>query len=202
MSSASNTFSGIYTVTIYVAAPGTPLHTEDGAHATSMAGHLYYVIDNGIEERKSYGFSPAKSGSISGPGRIMIDDESTYIAPRDSYTIQITEDQYKRLQEFGDRPKEHGFNMHYNGPTNSCVDFTWAALNHAGLHYRVVTLGQDGRELYEHAVFPDHEGMPKPLQNIDQIKRIKAPFPDSEHNREHYNPLPDRTLLAEDHQRE
>ncbi|WP_429326016.1 calcium-binding protein [Paraburkholderia sp. GAS348] len=38
------------------------------------------------------------------------------------------------MERFGDEPGDYGFDMNYNGLTNSCIDFTWAALKEGGLN--------------------------------------------------------------------
>lgn len=50
---------GKYTLSVYVAAPGTPL--LDGG--TSAAGHVYYDITH-ESDRKSFGFAPKEHGVI------------------------------------------------------------------------------------------------------------------------------------------
>ena len=169
-----------YTATVYVAAPGTPLTVPAGG--TSAAGHVYYSISDGGEE-KSYGFAPATHGQSSGPGKVYETDVKDYKDPRYARTMEISKEQYDKLQAFGKDPARHGFDMEYGGATNSCIDFTWGALNHAGLH-RDTLLGKD----------KDYEGALKPLDNILDIKSIDAPFPKSELNKEQQNRMPERSL--------
>ncbi|MGL4767389.1 MAG: hypothetical protein ACRCV6_04845 [Formosimonas sp.] len=175
-----------YTATIYVAAPGTPL--KDGG--TSLPGHVYYSISDGTNEY-SYGFAPIKHGSIYGQGHIVKDDVEQYKDPIYSRTMEISSEQYNKLNEFGQNPSKYGFDMTYAGTWNNCVDFTWKGLNHAGLHYR--TLGLIERKEYE--------GSLKPTHNVHDIKEISAPYPNSPLNGEHSNPWPKRTgiqlLLSE-----
>lgn len=166
-------------VTIYVAAPGTPLNSG----GTSEAGHVYYSISEG-QRSESYGFAPLIHGQSSGPGKVYHDDVADYKDPRYSRTMEISKEQYDKLQEFGKDPAKHGFDMQYGGATNSCIDFTWGALNHAGLH-RDTVLGKD----------KNYEGALKPLDNIRDIKSIDAPFPKSELNTEQNNKMPERTPL-------
>lgn len=170
-----------YSVTIYVAAPGTPLVRSGG---TSAAGHMYYAISDGKQER-SYGFAPKEHGRSSGPGKVYDTDLKDYKDPYYSRTIEITKDQYDKLREFGNDPAKYKFDMEYSGARNSCIDFTWGALNHAGLQRQTFFgIGDKG-----------FEGDLKPLQNIDDIKTIKAPFPESPLNAEHQNKMPSRTFL-------
>lgn len=168
-----------YRVTIYVAAPGTPL-LEGG---TSTAGHVYYTVDNG-RESISYGFAPKEHGATTGPGKVYDSDAREYQNPFYQRTLEISKDQYEKLKEFGAAPDKHGFNTEYHGLNNSCIDFTWGALNHAGLHRTNALFMQD----------KDFQGGLKPLTNVEYIRSIRAPFPDSELNNEHYNKMPDRTL--------
>lgn len=80
--------------------------------------------------------------------------------------------------------------MEYRGASNSCIDFTWAALNKAGLHatYKLPVVGELERKSFE--------GQIKVIENIPSIKSIKAPVPDSPLNREEERPLPkERSLL-------
>ena len=169
-----------YTVTIYVAAPGTPM--QDGK--TSLAGHVYYTISAGHEDL-SFGFAPATHGASSGPGKVFEDDLERYQRPLYSRTMEVSGEQHLKLLNFGKNPHLHGFDMEYQGATNSCIDFTWAALNHAGLH-RTTTRSVPDK---------DFEGNLKPLDNRESIRSIRAPFPDSELNDEQRHPMPRRTLL-------
>lgn len=172
-----------YTVTVYVAAPGTPLEKSGG---TSGAGHMYYSISDGTRS-ESFGFAPKEHGSSSGPGKVYDTDVADYKDPRYARTMEISKEQYDKLKEFGRDPEKHGFDMKYGGLTNSCIDFTWGGLNHAGLHKIIQTKGGP-LELKR------FEGDVKPLNNIDDIKSIKPPMPDSDLNKERTNPMPERTL--------
>ncbi|WNH44545.1 MULTISPECIES: XVIPCD domain-containing protein [Xanthomonas] len=167
-----------YTVTVYVAAPGTPTLLSGG---TSAAGHVYYAIDDGTT-KNSYGFAPKHHGDYSGPGKVVKNDVKDYKDPYYSRTMEIDKAQYDKLKDFGADPKKYGFDMEYNGATNSCIDFTWGALNHAGLHRRD-----------RHGVIDEKfEGDLKPLNNEDDIRSIPAPKPGSELNKEHHNPMPEQ----------
>lgn len=188
--SPSGSTDKTYTVTVYVAAPGTPIvQPGDDDMQRSQAGHVYYSISDGRTDR-GYGFSPIKSG-ITGPGHVVPDEFSAYQNPAYSRTMEITESQYKAMYEFGEaglKGDQSHFNLQYHGTTNSCIDFTWGALNHAGLHReRQLPFGIQ----WQHK---DHEGAVKPLDNIRQFQRIPAPIPGSPHNREQEHPLPERKL--------
>nr|WP_313510044.1 XVIPCD domain-containing protein [Stenotrophomonas geniculata] len=169
-----------YTVTIFVAAPGTPLL----AGGTSSAGHVYYKVAHGKDE-VSFGFAPIEHGVVTGPGMVYNNDAEQYKDPYYTRTMEISKQQYDKLVEFGAKPGEHGFNTEYHGVENSCIDYTWGALNHAGLHRTNLLLMQD----------KSFEGGLKPLSNVEYIRSIRAPFPDSALNSEHYNKMPERTLM-------
>jgi len=169
-----------YTVTVFVAAPGTPLL----AGGTSSAGHVYYKVAHGKDE-VSFGFAPIEHGVITGPGMVYNNDAEQYKDPYYTRTMEISRQQYDKLMEFGAKPGEHGFNTEYHGVENSCIDYTWGALNHAGLHRTNLLFMQD----------KSFEGGLKPLSNVEYIRSIRAPFPDSALNTEHYNKMPERTLM-------
>ena len=168
-----------YTVSIYVAAPGTPLANG----TTSAAGHLYFEISHG-QDRNSFGFAPSAHGSVTGPGEVSNGDVQNYSAPFYRRTMEISKAQYEKLKDFAENPEKHNFDMNYNGATNSCIDFTWGALNHAGLHGRPLPIME----------LKNFEGNLKPLDNVGPIRSIQAPFPSSKLNKEHYNDMPPRSL--------
>jgi len=70
-----------YQVTVYVAAPGTPLR-EGG---TSAAGHMYCSISDG-HGTASHGFAPAVHGASSGRGKVFDSDLCEYKEPYYSHT--------------------------------------------------------------------------------------------------------------------
>ena len=178
-----------YVLTVYVAAPGTPLtNPEDTPGQTSAAGHMYYGIKHGAE-KLSFGFAPRDHGVSKGPGKITDFEVNNYKDPRYQRTIEITKEQYEKLKDFGPDPQKFGFNLFYKGMSNSCIDFTWAALSHAGI-YKTDYAGRAGRTADK-----NYEGSLKPLDNIDAIKSIRAPVPQSPLNKEHYNPMPPQSAF-------
>lgn len=178
-----------YTVTVYAAAPGTPirnLHDNGSADvAASAPGHMYYGVSDGTESA-SWGFSPVEHGSINGPGTVSEGDANIYQDPVYARTMEISQGQYEKLKEFGRNPSRFGFDMNYKDIRNNCVDFTWAALNHAGIqrthgHIGHLTAhGVDGKLSYLPSLAP-HD-----------IRTIRDPFPGSELNREETHPQPER----------
>jgi hypothetical protein len=180
-----------YLVNIYVAAPGTRL--KDPVGATSLPGHMYYGIEH-AGEKLSFGLAPIGHGQVDGPGKVYKNDVDNYQSPFYVRTIEITEQQYRQLKEFGDNPIRYGFNTYYQDVRNNCVDFTWAALNHAGLHARTT---QHARRGSPQKFIPrqKYEGSLKPTNNVSDIKTIRDPIPSSSSNKETNNPMPSRTAL-------
>ncbi|RYF72945.1 MAG: hypothetical protein EOO22_09875, partial [Comamonadaceae bacterium] len=108
-----------YTVTVYAAAPGTPLYKDGapklddkGVPETSVPGHMYYVTSNG-EARNSWGFAPVEHGSVNGRGGVSTSDEVSYHNPLYARTIEIDKARYDKLNEFGKDPANYGFDMQY-----------------------------------------------------------------------------------------
>lgn len=200
-----------YTVEIVIAAPGTPLmdpktgrqEVLDGVPQTSAPGHMFYVLHASGEPAKSFGFAPKVHGSVNGPGDIMPDDADVYKDPRHTRTLEISEEQYRKLEAFGSDPEKFGFSKHYQDVRHNCVDFTWEALNHAGIErkrsFDVNALGGPAGQLLPDVRIPlDMKGGGKdgyrPLRNIHGVDSIDPPFPNSDLNRTKTNPMPDRTL--------
>ena len=123
------------TVTINIAGRGTP--TSDGS---SKVGHMWYELKDGNGNSASYGFSPVADNNPFndpvGPGGVNVHgpDSSYYQGREYSRTIEITQAQYDSMKNFGENPAASGFSLYYNGLTNSCVDFTWKALEIGGLN--------------------------------------------------------------------
>lgn len=184
-----------YIVTAYVAAPGTPL--KEGG--TSLPGHLYYSIAEHGAKSISYGFAPIKHGEMIGPGKVYDNDEKNYLRPLYARVIEIKESQYILLKKFGDNPHLYKFSMEYEHAKNNCVDFVWNALNKAGLKATLpyaTALDGVGKALNWAGSYVDasidfaHEGDLKPIDNVDSIASIVAPYSKSELNKEIKYPLP------------
>ncbi len=173
-----------YTVTIYTAAPGTPLVDVDTGlipQGRSDVGHMYLETVHGTD-RKSAGWQvgdPVDGGGYLGD--VATDDAKRYVDPYYARTLEITQEQFDKIREFTKTPQQFGFDPKYNAFTNSCTDFAWGALNHAGLHGEVLGVPIKG-----------FEGVPQPARNTHAIDSIKAPFPDSPLNKVERNPMPER----------
>jgi len=184
-----------YTLTVHIALRGTPLlKPENGTPTgkTSIPGHMWYSIQKGDGPEQSYGFQPKISLPV-GPGEVVTTDNATYYKPRHERTMEITREQYEKLQEFGqngvnqnwDFFKDTNFRRVYSAGDNSCIDFTWFALRHAGLEWQ-----EPGKNHPTPIEASGFEGKVYPGDNWDYIQRIKAPFPDSTLNRIHEGPTP------------
>lgn len=192
-----NTPDNKYTVTVYAAAPGTPLLLE--SPATSGPGHMYYTTSDG-HSQQSYGFAPIKHGDIDGPGKIYSDDVRNYDKPYYSRTMEVSKEQYDKLNEFGKDPAKYGFDMNYKDVRNNCVDFAWGGLNHAGIerhnHVDMPIAGPLGPDVRV-SLPGTGEGKSafRPAENVDDIRSIKDPIHGSPLNKEHTNPMPPRTVM-------
>ncbi|HID5222381.1 TPA: PAAR domain-containing protein [Proteus mirabilis] len=196
-----------YTVTIYIAAPGTLLNDKNtgapdfdsnGVRNASLAGHMWFrikKISGDVLDDISYGFGPIVSGGW-GEGEVVITDNVHYENPFYSRTIEITETQYKKLKEFGDRAiqkDQRYFELNYNGANNSCIDFTNKALRFAGLNPNAIPINSATSTTgLTYADPTKYEGTMRVIRNIPAIKAIPAPFPDSKLNQEKYNKIPTR----------
>ncbi|WP_181259230.1 calcium-binding protein [Pseudoduganella armeniaca] len=145
------------TVTINIAGRGTGLANG----TTSSVGHMWYELSNG-GKTESFGFAPneAHHGIPFAPGEVYYNDSSNYQGRDATRTIEISDAQYNAMRDFGYNPEGGGFSKFYNGLGNSCIDFTWAALEKAGLN----PSGFDGD------IWPTH--------NIDDVNNIGKEKPE------------------------
>ena len=157
-------------LTIKIVNQGTA-ETENGRTSTSTAGHMWYTITDDNGHADSYGFAPIKEGDFDGRGDVNPrgkDDNERYAFDSSenggdySRSITISQEQYDLLKDFGLRPQNYGFDKdHYNALTNSCIDFTWKALELSGLNPN------------------GFQGDSWPTNNIDNIEKINPANPES-----------------------
>ena len=172
-----------YTLTIYVAAPGTPT-LKDGEKDTSTVGHVYYSISDG-NSKMGWGFAPTISSPI-WKGKVVDNEFNIYQNPVFERTMEITKQQYDALKDFGFHPDKHGFNSSvYNAFSNSCVDFLYTALKEGNIYHKQV-YGNDITGLV------DHEGAIRVPRNIEELKNIPSPIPHSPLNKIIERPLPEQ----------
>jgi len=144
-------------VTIKIVNSRTPVKESN----PSTFGHMWYSLSDGSGDPVSYGFAPIKEGDPNGPGGVNPhgpDDKKYEIDTNDGdrrIVIQLTQDQFNKMKDFGDHPEKYGFDMNYNGVLNSCIDFTWKALEVVGLN-------------------PNHfQGDILPKDNIDEVENLQ-----------------------------
>jgi len=208
---------GPYTLTIHIAEDDTPLMAEDPKDEnrmlwegeTSSAGHMWYSIRKGDGPAQNYGFAPqdSKSGPRSVAGKVSDTDSNTYLQPLYERTMEISEKQYKDIMKFGDAGLENNwkfFGKEYHSLKNSCVDFTWNALKHAGFEWHEpeerVHVGPSAhvshmRPEYRGPIKSNFEGNLTPRNNINEVEKIIDPVPGSQHNYTHHGP-PAKKVLA------
>ncbi|HTJ93196.1 MAG TPA: hypothetical protein VL424_08820, partial [Pararobbsia sp.] len=144
-------------ITILIANPKTPYTDPNNGKTTpSTFGHVWYQLENSDTDRKSYGFAPHRDyhGQPFAPGDVVSTDTGAYgghlLYIRKE---EITKAQYDTLKTFSELAlnaapgstvaasdvsgKRHTFTLHYNGLTNSCIDYVWKALDIAGINRAV-----------------------------------------------------------------
>ncbi|PQQ27128.1 S8 family serine peptidase [Photorhabdus hindustanensis] len=145
-----------YTVTYKVAPMGAKYiyQADKGKHKagdvhSSFGGHMWYVLNDGNGNEKSYGFESAYDQML-GEGQITQFDNAAYQETSYETTVELTEFQYNRLKAFSEDPSLVGFDeKHYNVAKNSCVDFVFASLKAIGYNEK----GSKGE------LFPNHNPM-------------------------------------------
>ena len=117
-------------ITVHIADAGNAL----SGGGSSSVGHMWFTLTDAQGNEASYGFAPRDSGDPWGVGKIHTDDDKNYIDPPTNMTVEITEQQYADIERFAvnamrDSNAGIGRWEEYNGLSNSCIDFTWQALN-------------------------------------------------------------------------
>ncbi|MEO6676801.1 MAG: calcium-binding protein [Pseudomonas sp.] len=138
---------------VNIAGIGSPL--SDGG--SSKTGHMWYQVTDSNGNTNSYGFAPIENGVPHGPGTVWLEDSSHYLEKLYTQEVEISDAQYDLLKSYGTDPTTFGFDKQYDGIYNSCVDFTWKALEVAGLNPG------------------GFEGDILPGNNIDDLKEILGP---------------------------
>lgn len=168
-----------YTVTVYVAAPGTPLTKEDGSPLLlpgsnkqdhSVVGHLYYKVSDGtVAGTKGFGFAPKKEGEAFGLGEVKKDEFKKYQNPIYERTLEISEQQYKKLLNYGQNPMLGKFDAtDYNGVNNSCVDFLYGGLAYAEIYNPKRSIWNPRSWIGN----KNYEGEVKVRPNMDELDKI------------------------------
>jgi len=149
---------------IKIADSGTIYRDPVKGDNPSLTGHMWWELHDSNGQVTSYGFSPKDGyeGMPIAPGSVKYNDSSRYdfSTAKGDYKseFEITDAQLETLKRFGDKPnlKEFGFDMRYNGLSNSCINFTYKALDIIGF----VPKGYDG-DVW-------------PTLNIDNIKALPS----------------------------
>jgi len=121
-------------ITVHIAPSGTGLSTG----GSSVTGHMWFTLTDEWGNETSYGFGPKTDGDGWGPGKVTNEDDTHYIDPAYNYTREITPEEYSKVRNFAEDAKAESASgkgrwEEYSGVWNSCVDFTWEALNRGGL---------------------------------------------------------------------
>ena len=138
---------------------------ETGRVSPSLTGHIWWELTDDNGNVTSYGFSPKDGyeGMPLAPGSVKYNDNLTYDfnPAKGDYQREfyITKNQLEQLKEFGNNPfdkEKFNFSSKYNGISNSCIDFTYKALEIIGF----VPKGYDG-DIW-------------PTLNIDNIRALPS----------------------------
>ncbi|WP_285718217.1 hypothetical protein [Pelosinus sp. IPA-1] len=138
-----------YSVTVFIAAKGTPTTTHP-----SSGGHMWFGLEDYTNGYKIdyYGFASA-NGLPWGPGTVVTNDNETYQYSAYCIKFPLTKEQYAAINEYVYLTIEHKTsgiiwgNEVFNGYSvfsNSCVDFTWTALRQAGIGKSLNFFLEDG----------------------------------------------------------
>ncbi|MDD5053522.1 MAG: calcium-binding protein [Sulfuricurvum sp.] len=127
-----------YYMQVHIESMGTT-YTGDGISPTSLAGHIWYEVYQKDSNGNVIPSSQLNAG-YTGDG-IVGNDKDAYTG-ESAYTSQslaLSQDQYQKLKDFGldtnGLATQNGFGPNdYNVFNNSCIDFTWKALELAGFN--------------------------------------------------------------------
>ncbi len=116
----------------------------------SWTGHMWYQLTDDYGNMNSYGFGPNGDPAVDGSGVVNKTDSSNYLDRPYTRTVWISQARYDAMKEFGEATakaapdswvavkdingKYQSFQLHYNGVFNSCVDYTWKAMEVGGLN--------------------------------------------------------------------
>jgi len=120
----------------------------DGSY--SYTGHMWYQLTDDYGNMNSYGFGPKGAATVDGPGAVNRIDSSYYKNRTYTRDVWISKARYDAMKAFGETTAKaapdswvavkditgtyQSFQLHYNGLFNSCVDYTWKAMEVGGLN--------------------------------------------------------------------
>jgi len=124
-----------YYLRVHIESAGTPL--KDGFIPKSLAGHMWYET---YQKDENGTVSNQRSSGYTSDG-IVDNDKENYLGDPaySSKEVALSQEQFNKLQDFGNPDKtlaaEYGFgNNDYWLHSNSCIDYTWKALELGGLN--------------------------------------------------------------------
>ncbi|WP_419774375.1 hypothetical protein [Halarcobacter sp.] len=125
-----------YYIRVHIESAGTP-YQEENSITKSLAGHMWFETYK-KDEKES--ISDILDSGYTKRG-IKYTDRDAYLGnpTYSSKEIEVTKEQYEQLKKFAIKDSQLaeklGFgNKDYNVLTNSCIDFTWKALELAGIN--------------------------------------------------------------------
>ena len=147
-------------------------YVEDGEVRESKGGHLWYVLHKNGEQVLSAGFHSVE-GEMFGAGEITNEDERIYQQSIPPITIQINQQQFDKLKEFGDPGKDKkganaksmGFDTRfYNVATHNCVSYVFKALHLIGYNPQDINWGTRYTDLLKKYHIPLAPSIDLPLK--------------------------------------
>lgn len=115
-------------LSVKIANAQTPMTNGD----KSTAGHMWYTLTDDKGNTKDFGFSSIDHIPL-GAGHVTDKDSALY-STYTTQTVQITQEQYNAMYNFGTDFNSYGFDQYYNAATNCCIDFVWKALEVGGFN--------------------------------------------------------------------
>ena len=147
-------------------------YVEKGEVRESKGGHLWYVLHKNGEQVLSAGFHSVE-GEMFGAGEITNKDEEIYQQSIPPITIQINQQQFDKLREFGDPGKDKkganaksmGFDTRfYNVATHNCVSYVFKALHLIGYNPQDINWGTRYTDLLKKYHIPLAPSIDLPLK--------------------------------------
>jgi hypothetical protein len=116
------------------------IHVADlnrgGAYTHSQLDQMWYELSDGKGPAASFGLvhDVERQGQPFAIGQISFMDRPAMQKRIYSRTVEVSREEYDAMQNFAFNPTAAGFDMHYVGPKNRGVAFTWKAMELAGMN--------------------------------------------------------------------
>ncbi len=119
------------TVTIHVADLN-----RGGAYTHSQIDQMWYELSDGKGPTASFGLvhDVERQGQPFAIGQISFMDRTAMQKRIYSRTVAVSHEEYEAMQNFAFNPTAAGFDLHYIGPKNRGVAFTWKAMELADMN--------------------------------------------------------------------